>query len=157
MTPEITRAGIIPYTLIRGEVWLLLTEDLRTGEKGDFGGGKKEFETIYEAACREAKEESSGILNLDPSQEKLQPKLPIRYGKAVIYFIPVTSLYLKESKRFFDQKGGNKEVKTLHLVRLDEIWEDHKNYLKMWTRIKVILTKNRDSLSYSKLSKVFYE
>lgn len=156
MHSEITRAGIIPYTIARGTVWILLTEDLKTGEKGDFGGGRKEKESVYEAACREAEEESSGILKMDPLKEFEQPKLSIVHKNSLIYFIPTTFYFLRDSKRIFDQKGGNKEVKTLHVVKLNDIWSDSNNDMKMWVRIKAILMKNRRSLSFTNLSNIFY-
>ncbi len=152
---KITRAGVIPFSVYRNEIWLLLSEDLKTGEKGDFGGGKKERESPYQAAMREAREESNGLILFENLET--QPHFSIQYKKAVIYFAPFTFDALQRLRESFQNLGGNKEVKNMHIVPLNSIWADRSNSYNMWPFIKRILVENRPYLDRNRFINVFSE
>lgn len=61
LNKKINRSGIIPFTFKDGRCYLLLAQDMKTGEYGDFGGGSKLHENALQAAKREFEEESRGI------------------------------------------------------------------------------------------------
>lgn len=150
---KITRAGVIPFSVHRNEIWLLLSEDLKTGEKGDFGGGKKDKENSYQAAMREAREESSGLILFDNLET--QPHFSVQYKKAVIYFAPFTFDSLVRLRDSFRSLGGNREVKNMHIVPLNSIWADRNNAHNVWPFIKKILVENRPYLDRNRFISVF--
>lgn len=54
----INRAGIIPFTIHNGKLYLCLGKHRRSGELTDFAGQRHNYETILECAVREANEET---------------------------------------------------------------------------------------------------
>jgi hypothetical protein len=58
---RLRRCGVIPYLLLRDQLWFLLARHRKTAEVGDLGGGIKKIETPLEGGIREFHEESRGI------------------------------------------------------------------------------------------------
>ena len=155
MAQKIIRSGIIPFSFYRNDIWVLLSEDSKYGEKGDFGGGRKRTETPYQAAQREAREESSGLLCIGP--EDSQPKFSISYRTAMIYFVPYTFDTLVRTRDTFNKSSGNKEVKSLHIMLLKDILNDESNSNNVWPFIKRLLRENRGILNRERFVSTFSE
>jgi hypothetical protein len=67
---EYGRAGVIPYAIIDGSLFICLAKDNERNCYSDFGGKIENNEDIYDTASRELKEESCGVFML--SAEKIQ-------------------------------------------------------------------------------------
>ena len=153
MAQKIIRSGIIPFSFYRNDIWVLLSEDIKYGEKGDFGGGRKRTESPYQAARREAHEESNGLLTL--GTEESQPKFSISYKSAMIYFVPYTFDSLVRTRDAFNKSSGNKEVKCLHIILLRDILGDETNSNNVWPFIRRLLKENRGVLNRERFMTTF--
>src|SRR3990167_7184498 len=88
---KISRAGVIPYTLIENDLYFLLSQDRRTNELGDFGGGCKEKERVIDSLIREFREESSCVFGREAYNETLfQDKYAIIGKTMLLVFLPIT-------------------------------------------------------------------
>lgn len=87
---QIKRAGIIPFTLVNGELIFYMGVDTMTGELTDFGGSiyKDIKETAIECAIREFKEESLGVFP-EEALKSLSKALCVYDVYRVVVFIMV--------------------------------------------------------------------
>lgn len=64
-SPRPGRAGVLPYTIVNGQLHFLFGVDRKAREYSDFGGGRKQDETFMQGAHREAVEELEGIIDCE--------------------------------------------------------------------------------------------
>ena len=64
-SPRPGRAGVLPYTIVNGQLHFLFGVDRKAREYSDFGGGRKQDETFMQGAYREAIEELEGIIDCE--------------------------------------------------------------------------------------------
>ena len=65
-SPRPGRAGVLPYTIVNGQLHFLFGVDRKAREYSDFGGGRKQDESFTQGAYREAIEELEGIIDCTP-------------------------------------------------------------------------------------------
>jgi hypothetical protein len=85
----IKRAGVIPYTIINGDLWFLMGVDAKTKDLSDFGGGRENRESIIDCAYREFIEETCGIFSGDVSLKNLQESLVVPGLSMMVFFVYV--------------------------------------------------------------------
>lgn len=119
------RAGCIFYAFIKKELWICMGRDTDSGDLTDFGGTKKEKETIFQCAAREANEESLGAFTTIKSEDIMNNW--ILYNKyMMICFLPLVSDNIivdsisAFNSTYYKQQNVKKEVSELVWLRYDE-------------------------------------
>ena len=84
--PPIKRAGII----LHDWNWLVFGIDAVHQEMTDFGGGVKANEHPWQAALRELKEETLGLVQL--TLDDLRASIPVQHGHVLVLFVDVSHL-----------------------------------------------------------------
>jgi hypothetical protein len=88
---NIPRGGCIFYTIDNGNLYFCLGRDHLSDELGDLGGGRKQWETICDAAARESNEESLGAFGKITTRTVMENM--VIYNKyMLICFVPVVSV-----------------------------------------------------------------
>jgi 8-oxo-dGTP pyrophosphatase MutT (NUDIX family) len=119
------RAGVIPYTMHKGQLHFLFGQDKRSNDLCDFGGGRKKGETSHDAALREFKEETNGLFGEGKQVTLDKAKgLVCRHRKNMIFFLPVDPYWIHTASDEFDtrnQQTPNKEISGV-------VWVDEDLY-----------------------------
>lgn len=129
-------AGVVPYMVDKGDVYLLLATDSHRKGLGylDFGGTQDPGETLAQTAAREAHEETMGVFSSTDSDPKklrsqgisffskrLNPALKVERisrSNGLVYFVDVTS----EVNRFGGrQQTVNKLYSTVRRLKRKRI------------------------------------
>ncbi len=93
--PDFDAAGVIAYTRIQGETYVLIADHVDSDRGwGAFGGHRKGNETPAETASREFREETACVYD-HPTGEDLAAAVPVRLGGYLSYtvevpYVPVT-------------------------------------------------------------------
>jgi len=135
------RSGIIPYLLIKGELYFLLGIDKTSGELSDLGGGRKESETPISCSLRELIEETKELIQ--PKDLK-QIKVGVydRQNSNCILFCELINPELYTSlendfKTSTKRGAGYEEMSSLVWLKTEQmifhIYSEHSN---MWSRTK---------------------
>lgn len=112
------RCGVVPYTITNtGRIAFAFGIDRKTGDITDWGGSKLFGESIHDAARRELKEESDGILDV---QKSIKDCLVGYQPNAITFFVnfPNETLIERLPKAFMES-GGSDEMKSVHVMSLD--------------------------------------
>jgi 8-oxo-dGTP pyrophosphatase MutT (NUDIX family) len=87
--PEFEAAGVIAYTRIQGETYVLLADHVDSDRGwGAFGGHREAGETAAETAAREFREETVCVFD-HPTAEDLAGASPVRIAGYVSYTVEV--------------------------------------------------------------------
>lgn len=155
------RGGMLPYTIIKGEVHILFGVDRASGELSDFGGGRKLNETLITTALREGKEETLDLIVVNESQVD---NFPIVSKKAIgIIFIPIEAeaidtLVIEFRKRVAGTTSS--EMMDITLISLNDLLtilstgDRTKNNWRepvrtMYSKVKCLLKPNKDYLKFA--------
>lgn len=148
------RAGIIPYVKRNGDIYFMMGVDTKTGEYSDFGGGVKMHENALNAAMRECKEESRGIIDFKDLGLIRRAIFNRRYRQNVcIMFseIRTPNFYENSKNAFHSRKNKYNEMRDIVWIRSTDMLKwSHINYKKskIWIRIRYALSAcgsfNRD-------------
>lgn len=96
------RAGVIPYIIIKKELYFLLGVDKESHDLTDFGGGVKKGETTLMGAIREFKEESRNIFKFHYNINHICNHVAITDGKEMsIIFLCVNKKWLNKARYNF--------------------------------------------------------
>jgi 8-oxo-dGTP pyrophosphatase MutT (NUDIX family) len=124
-------AGILPITLFKGTLYLLLGQERRDHLWSDFGGSSNKGETPFKTALREGTEELNGFLGNEKELSQLVTKskvLSIKYDQYTSYVFHIP--YNKDLPTYFSNVNNFAET---HLK--DKIDSNH-NGLYEKTRIE---------------------
>lgn len=126
---QLKGAGILPYSIKDGQIYLLLgKEDAyddwdQKGLYGYFSGCKEDTETIIGCALREGYEETNGILgNIESLQNKISEDNKIVTNTSVFYFFEIE--YKPELIEIF------KNTREYSLKVLNLLGQTHEQILK---------------------------
>lgn len=75
-------AGLLPITLYKGEIFILLGQEVEDNLWSDFGGGREKGEKIIQTAIREGCEELNGLLGCE---KDLFQRVKANYIDTIIY------------------------------------------------------------------------
>jgi len=99
------RSGVVLWSKTReGTTISCFGIDSRSGDLSDWGGSVEKGETIYEAACRELKEESLGLININADVVAMSTCIKSTQDKAVIFFVEVPLVQLLMFPTVFKQR-----------------------------------------------------
>lgn len=152
---KIERCGVIPYTIINGELHFLMSQNFKYREYGDFGGGvKADDRNIIDSAVREFFEESLGIFDAKFYRpETYQRALIYMSRKMAIIFHYVDPVILIEAPSIFEKRflarqreGLNSEVCSIKLISekfLDLLLASRRTGNgEIWVRVRNFLNEN---------------
>lgn len=149
----IRRAGVIPYTIYKKNLFFLLGIDRETRDFTDFGGGVKSTESIYEGALRELNEESCNIFSQIITAENIQqsPGVISQDNTLAIFFVYVDPRWIENAADTFKTN----QEKLMGVKKHDELvnikWVDQEEFKsmafsrrdsRMWIRPRDHLLKN---------------
>ena len=108
-------AGILPITLYKGAIYLLLGQE-RNNLWSDFGGSSNKNENPYKTAIREGYEELNGFLgNIDDLEDKVNSNLilSISYDKYTTYVFNIDydknlPIYFSNLNSFIEENANDK-------------------------------------------------
>ena len=147
-----SRAGVIPYVAVNGNLHFLLGRDVQSGDLTDFGGGVKKGETAMRGAIREFKEETHWIFDEQVYAEKnFEKSVAVTdYNYMTIFFVRIEDKWLTEAnKRFY----GNMR-KAFEVDRI--VWLHENRFRKMiyygeeqiWSKVRNFLCNVTGNLYY---------
>jgi hypothetical protein len=134
-------AGILPISIYKGKVYLLLSREVCGRDKGlysDFGGTREKNETIIQTAVREAYEESNGFLgNKQDIYNLIKNNLvttisidnyttyvvEIKYDRKLLRYFRNNFMYSKKVDRDMICKEGYYEKDKLQWVKIPNIYK----------------------------------
>lgn len=115
------RAGVIPYTIVDGKVYLLLARHKFSGDLGDFGGGVKKEETTLKGAIREYFEESNYIFVNEKAD--LDHSIAIVDDKMAVLFLYIDQKWLHSAEKVFARQKKKESIYPSYQPGTDEISE----------------------------------
>lgn len=115
------RAGVIPYTIVNGKVFLLLARHKFSGDLGDFGGGVKKEETTLKGALREYFEESNFIFVNEKAD--LDHSVAIVDDKMAILFLFIKQEWFYKAEKTFARQKKRESLYPSQQPGTDEISE----------------------------------
>jgi hypothetical protein len=150
------RASVLPYTLINGELWVLLAIHYQSGEITDLGGGVKRSESDIEAAFREFTEETNGIFLTEINcvkdlescicvSRKREEKVLKPFGTKVYVeglstiFLPIDSYHFATTADKFNKSERNEycnEIQELVWVKGNDVLQPTSSMYKMWSFVR---------------------
>ena len=132
-------AGILPITLYKGAIYLLLGQE-RNNLWSDFGGSSNKNEKPYKTAIREGYEELNGFLgNIDDLEDRVNSNLilSISYDKYTTYIFNIDydknlPIYFSNLNSFIEANANDKIMKDHNgLFEKKQIkWLQIKDYKK---------------------------
>lgn len=143
------RAGIIPYTIQKNELYFLLGRDRKTLELTDFGGGIRKTESLFDGALRELHEESCCIFQDVITPEVLSNSIAMTNQSLshVVFFVEVSNNWLLTANRLF-RKSINEHHKKEFLENISIMWIHWKKLFyivrtdsspKLWEKLRRFL------------------
>jgi len=114
-------AGVIPYTIVNGKVYLLLARHKFSGDLGDFGGGVKKEETTLKGAIREYFEESNYIFVNEKAD--LDHSVAIVDDKMAILFLYIDQKWFYNAEKTFERQKKRDSMYPSCQPGTDEISE----------------------------------
>ena len=131
------RAGVIPYIVNKGRLYILLARDRKTMEICDFGGGVKKYENCFEGALREFNEETCGIFSKEIDVDDLKYSIAVCNSKNthVIFFVRINPDWY-----YFAINKFHKTIKyTTKLEKLENdtiFWVEHDDFIRLFQDTK---------------------
>jgi hypothetical protein len=114
---DFRRGGVIPFSFVNEELIFCISQDRKTGEFGDFGGGCKKNESIISGALREFCEETRCCfpgVNIDYLYKK---SIFFSRNNMTIFFVYVEPECINLSKKTFTP---NKEISNILWVKYQD-------------------------------------
>lgn len=113
-------AGLLPITLYKGEIFILLGQEVDDNLWSDFGGGREKGETPIQNAIREGCEELNGLLGCE---KELYQKVKKNYidtiqfsqYHTILFYIEYDDklpYYFENLHKFIERKIPNKIAKN---------------------------------------------
>ena len=112
-------AGVMPYAVVDGKIYLLLGMDRRDGSWSDFGGRSEPGDASHRAtAAREFYEETAGVVMVHPSAvkrlEAVTPWRSLTVGKNDYFMFPLRIAYSDDYRRSFEMTLALAEYAKMH-------------------------------------------
>jgi len=143
------RGGCIMYTATPEGFKFCFGIDSVHLELTDFGGSfdTNKDKNIIDTAFREFKEESLGLIDLDPKQEELKIASAVYNHKDLIVFIPVSLDTEAFTNKFNEaiELARKAEMQTCKWITKDEMIKHYKDG-KMYKKVAKLLSKLGDTL-----------
>lgn len=138
-----SRAGIIPYTFINGEIVMAMGIDSAFGDLTDFGGGVKRSDpTVLHSALREFNEETLGAFGTF-SPEDLNDAFVVYDRNSMIIFVYDPN-YFTQSNVIFNQRV--KFIKDHEIARIVYMNKSYFNEVILGYRDLIVYTKVQNLL-----------
>uniref|UniRef100_A0A6C0M1T4 Nudix hydrolase domain-containing protein n=1 Tax=viral metagenome TaxID=1070528 RepID=A0A6C0M1T4_9ZZZZ len=135
------RAGVVPFTFVRNEIYLLFGVDRKTQDYSDFGGGVKKQESFQEGALREFQEET--CMSFSSKEYDLRKSIVVKLNDMAMFFVHVNPKWVDGVKPTFESRvHDSSEMSSLVWIK----WSSLCSLVfcgnsRMWDKIREFLRK----------------
>jgi len=162
------RAGVIPYTVVGGQVYFLLGIDNPSLDITDFGGGRHNgyngnVENSMECAIREFKEETNSIFpKIYYRKDFFNDSIVIKNQNMMIFFIYINNKWFETAKPRFCKKKKyvcykKEEISNIlwiHSNRFRQMCIYNNDKHKLWDYIRPFIKEHIDNIINNILIKI---
>lgn len=153
---HITRSGVLPYTIMDGEIYFLFGVDSKYNQLTDFGGGVKKTETLVTGGYREFQEESHSIFSKYIKPQSILDCVTLLDDQMAIIFLPIrNSWYYKAAQAFSKKKHKLSENASVVWVNVRLLMEHYVKQPIVWEKVSTFLKENFTDDARENLVKVY--
>ena len=141
------RVGILPYTIMNNQIYVLIGIDRKSGDLTDFGGGRKQNESFVNGALRECREETEGVIAYYPNDIKCCLASSTRRTGVIFLPIKTTATVMAgichEIKKRLTERSEMSDVEWIpwtYLLKL--VLHPDKSTRKIYERIRATLVRD---------------
>src|SRR4029079_3399 len=146
----VTRAGVILYTVVDGDIYIGLGADAKYNELTDFGGGVRSNQNSFTEALRELCEESVGLYcNINKSDIINAPIMYDKHNLIIFLYVRDDPLLITERFRLLKKDKSNLEINDIDWMILNDFMYAIQNNSKLiYVVLRNFLVKNLGFYNY---------